>query len=103
MSKNSRLTGLSAFGVVWLGQLISVLATQMTQFALTIWVYQKTGSATALGLMIAFYYTPFVLAALFAGPLVDRHDREVMMMGSDLGAGLATVVRFGLQTTRVLQ
>jgi MFS transporter, DHA3 family, macrolide efflux protein len=94
---------LGAFGVVWLGQMVSVLATQMTQFALTIWVYQKTGSATALGLMLAFYYTPFVVAALFAGPLVDRYDRKVMMMVSDLGAGVATVILFSLQATGALQ
>ncbi len=44
-----RLGGLPGFTLVWLGQIVSVLATNMTSFALTIWVYEKTHSATALG------------------------------------------------------
>ena len=36
------------FTVVWFGQLISFLGTSMTQFALTIWAWEKTGEATAL-------------------------------------------------------
>jgi MFS family permease len=96
-------TGLRAFVIVWIGQLVSVLATQMTQFSLTIWAYEKTGSATALGLVSAFYITPFLIAAPVAGALVDRYDRKKMMMVSDLGAGLATVIVFCLQATGSLQ
>lgn len=94
---------MAAFTVVWLGQIVSVLATHMTQFALTIWVYEKTGSATALGLMQVFYITPFLLISPFAGVMVDRYDRKLMMMLSDLGAGLATVTILVLQATGLLE
>jgi len=33
---------------VWFGQIISLIGTNMSTFALTIWVYERTGSATAL-------------------------------------------------------
>ena len=33
-----------AFLIVWAGQLVSLLGTAMTQFALTIWAYQLTKS-----------------------------------------------------------
>ncbi|MEK7311183.1 MAG: hypothetical protein AAB382_04365, partial [Chloroflexota bacterium] len=56
-----RPTGMTAFTTVWLGQIVSVLATNMTQFALTIWVFEKTGSATALGLMNVFFIALLVV------------------------------------------
>jgi MFS family permease len=80
-----------AFIVIWLGQIVSVLASGMSQFALTIFMYEKTNSATALGLMQVFYITPFLLISPFAGVMVDRYNRKLMMMVSDLGAGLATL------------
>jgi MFS transporter, DHA3 family, macrolide efflux protein len=80
-----------AFTVIWLGQIVSVLASGMSQFALTIFMYEKTESATALGLMQVFYITPFLLISPFAGVMVDRYNRKLMMMISDLGAGLATI------------
>ena len=49
------------FTIVWSGQLISVLASSMTQFALTIWAYQETQSATALGIISTAFIVPFLL------------------------------------------
>src|SRR5689334_5226557 len=92
MQQKNRPTGMFGFTIVWLGQIISVLATQMTLFALTIWVFEETGSATALGLMQVFFITPFLLISPLAGVMVDRHNRKLMMMVSDLGAGIATVI-----------
>ena len=46
-----RPSGMLGFTVVWAGQIVSVLATNMTAFVLTIWVFEKTQSATALALM----------------------------------------------------
>lgn len=91
-----RPAGMRAFIVVWLGQIISVLASSMTQFALTIWVYQETGSATALGLMQVFFITPFLILSPIAGVMVDRYNRKLMMMVSDLAAILATTGIFVL-------
>ena len=80
-----------AFSLVWAGQIVSVLATNMTGFAITIWVYEKTRSATALGLAQVFFITPYLLVTPLVGIMVDRYNRKMMMMLSDLGAGLATV------------
>ena len=85
------------FAIVWLGQIVSVLATNMSAFALTIWVFEMTGSATALGLMQAFFISPLLVITTFAGVMVDRHNRKLMM--SDLMAGLADTlfIRFSMQ------
>ncbi|MFZ5889357.1 MAG: MFS transporter [Chloroflexota bacterium] len=90
-TSSKRPAGMFAFIVIWLGQIVSVLASGMSQFALTIFMYEKTESATALGLMQVFYITPFLLISPFAGVMVDRYNRKLMMMVSDLGAGLATL------------
>ena len=103
MQNTNRPTGMFGFTLVWLGQIVSVLATNMTLFALTIWVFQQTGSATALGLMQVFFITPLLIMTPFAGVMVDRHNRKLMMMVSDLAAGLATVSILVLQAFGVLQ
>ncbi len=85
-----RPTGMSAFIVVWLGQIVSVLASSMSHFGLTIWMYQRTESAMAMGLMQVFFITPFLLLSPIAGVMVDRYNRKLMMMVSDLVAIVAT-------------
>lgn len=95
-------TGFVAFTIVWAGQIVSVLATFMTNFAITLWVYEKTEKATALALAQVFFITPFLLISPVAGVMVDRHNRKLMMMLSDLGAGLATVGLLVLQALGLL-
>lgn len=85
-----RPTGMFAFTIVWLGQIVSVLASAMSQFGLTIWMYDQTKSALAMGMMQVFFITPFLLISPFAGVMVDRHNRKLMMMVSDIAAGIAT-------------
>ena len=102
-SPTGRPSGMFGFSIVWLGQIISVLASSMSQFALTIYMFQETGSATALGLMQVFFITPFLLISPVAGVLVDRYDRKMMMMVSDLAAGVATVGILILQALGILE
>jgi hypothetical protein len=63
------MSGMKGFTVLWLGQIVSVLASFMTQFALTIWAFEKTGQATALALVHVFFITPFLLMAPVAASL----------------------------------
>ena len=98
-----RPTGMFGFTIVWLGQIISVLASSMSQFGLTIWMYDQTKSATAMGLMQVFFITPFLLISPIAGVMVDRHNRKMMMMVSDLAAGVATTLILILQWLGMLE
>lgn len=103
MQNTNRPTGMFGFTIVWLGQIVSVLATNMSAFALTIWVFERTGSATALGLVQVFFITPLLIITPFAGVMVDRHNRKIMMMVSDLVAGMATIAILLLQAFGVLE
>jgi MFS family permease len=100
---SKRPTGMTAFTIVWAGQLVSVLASSMTQFALTIWAYQETGSALALGAVNTFFLIPFLLLSPIAGAMVDRYDRKLMMMVSDLTAVLATAALLIIHASGQLQ
>ena len=90
--QKTRPTGMTAFAVVWIGQVVSLLGTAMTGFALTIWAWQITGEATALALVGFFAFAPIVLMSPVAGALVDRWNRKLAMMISDLAAVLSTIV-----------
>ena len=48
MSDTKLLSGMKGFSIVWLGQIISVLASSMTGFGMTLWMYKQTESATAM-------------------------------------------------------
>jgi MFS family permease len=98
-----KTTGMKAFIVIWLGQLISVLASSMTGFALSIWMYQQTESATAMGLVQVCFITPFLIMSPFAGVMVDRYNRKLMMMVSDFTAVLATALILILHLSGNLQ
>ncbi len=100
---SQRLSGMVGFSVVWFGQVVSVLGTGMTQFALTIWAWQVTGQATALALVGFCGFFPLVVMTPLAGALVDRWNRKLVMILSDLAAGLATVCIFALLKTGHLE
>ena len=91
------------FTIVWIGQIFSLLGTSMTGFAMTIWAYEKTQQATALALVGFFFVAPMLIAAPFAGALVDRSNRKLMMMLSDIASGIATLVILVLYSTGKLE
>lgn len=92
MLKTLKNTGMSVFIVVWLGQLVSVLGSNLTNFALDVWVYQHSGSVTQLSFLFLFTTLPDVLISPFVGVLVDKWNRRLVMIFSDLGAALSTLV-----------
>jgi DHA3 family macrolide efflux protein-like MFS transporter len=98
-----RLGGMLGFTIVWIGQIVSVLASGMTTFALTIYMYQQTHSATAMAFVQVAYITPFLLMSPIAGVMVDRYNRKLMMMVSDIASGLATLSVFILFTSGHLE
>lgn len=91
------------FLVIWIGQLASLLGSEMTNFAITIWAWQVTGRATPLSLIMFFVHTPRVIASLFAGVLVDRFNRKLLMILGDLVAGISTIALLLLFLSNNLQ
>jgi DHA3 family macrolide efflux protein-like MFS transporter len=79
------------FLTIWVGQAISLLGSQLVQFALIWWLTQETGSGTALALATIAGLVPAILLGPFAGVLVDRWNRRLTMILADATVALATV------------
>ncbi len=82
---------LKAFLLIWAGQVISLLGSTLSGFALGIWLYQTTGSASNFALTALCSVLPRMLVSPLAGGLVDRYSRKWMMVLGDSGAALCTL------------
>lgn len=91
------------FGVLALGQVISLFGSRLTSFVIGVWVYQQTGSATAFALIAFCAVVPEILLAPMAGSLVDRWDRRKALLLGDAGAGVASAVLVALAWTGTLE
>lgn len=89
---------LRAFFVTWLGQLLSLLGSRLSSFALGLAVYQESGSITQFALYSSLVLLPNLLLSPFAGALADRWDRRRVMLLSDVGAGVSSLIVFLLVT-----
>lgn len=80
-----------AFLLVWAGQLVSLVGSGMTTFALGMWVYLRTGSATQFALIAFFATLPGIVALPLAGALVDQWGGRRAMIVADVGEALCTL------------
>jgi len=91
LNKRSPLSGMRGFTIIWFGQLVSMLGTGMTNFALSFFLFQKTGQATALTISIFCFVAPSIILSPLAGALVDRNNRKLVIILTDLAAGIVTI------------
>ncbi|MCG6496852.1 MFS transporter [Kitasatospora sp. A2-31] len=74
---------------VWFGQAVSSIGQQMTAVAVSVQVYDLTGSSFATGLVGLFSLFPLIAFGLYGGAIADTADRRRLgLIGS---AGLAAV------------
>jgi MFS transporter, DHA3 family, macrolide efflux protein len=78
------------FLFIWSGQVVSMLGSAFTSFALGVWVYQRSGSATRFTLLVFVSALATVLALPVAGALVDRWDRRRVLLLSNAVTAAAT-------------
>lgn len=71
--------GMKTFLIIWIGQLISILGSGLTGFALGVWIFQQTGKATPFALTVLFGNLPRILLLPIAGSLADRWNRRLVM------------------------
>ena len=79
------------FLTIWTGQLISMLGSGLTSFALGVWIFQQTGRVTPFALTVLFGSLPRILLLPLAGSLADRWNRRWMMFLADTGSALTTL------------
>ena len=98
-----RPNGMKGLFVIWLGQIVSGIASSITAVALPIWIFSMTGSGTAVGLLEFFFFGSYLLFALFAGVLIDRYNRKMMMLVYDFMSLSALAVLLVIQTAGRLE
>lgn len=93
---------LKDFYVLWSTQSLSQLGSAMTGFALTLWLYEKTGSALSTAALTICTYAPYVVMSIFAGAISDKFEKKKTMLVCDAFAALCTVLVFVLYRTDLL-
>ncbi len=94
--KDHNVCALRDFYILWSTQSVSQLGSSITAFALTLWLYERTGSSLSTAALTICFYGPYVLASIFAGALADRLDKKRVMLACDLAAALCTVLVYVL-------
>ncbi len=100
--KKNELFELRDFLILWSTQSISQLGSSITAFALTLWLYEKTGSSLSTAALTICSYLPYVLMSIFAGALTDRFNKKMAMLGCDVFAVFCTILTFVLFRTNHL-
>jgi MFS family permease len=86
--QSSRRLGLlrrsPSFGLLFLATAGSSFGTYLAAIALTVDVYDRTGSGEWVAALLIADFLPIVLVGLLLGPLLDRFSRKRLMIASDL-------------------
>jgi DHA3 family macrolide efflux protein-like MFS transporter len=91
------------FFAIWTGQAFSLLGSMLVQFALVWWLTQTTGSATVLAMATLVAVLPGIVIGPFAGALVDRWNRRLIMIVADSLIALVTLWLIYLYATGRMQ
>ncbi|MDF7666084.1 MFS transporter [Bifidobacterium sp. ESL0745] len=87
------------------GQGLSLFGNTMLRFAMSMWVLDKTGSATIFATLLSISIIPTILLMPFGGVIADRVNRRTMMVALDAISGcvvLAATLAFGFMETHTI-
>ncbi|MGN0655303.1 MAG: MFS transporter [Ruminiclostridium sp.] len=102
MKTKNKKSKLRDFYILWSTQSISQLGSSITAFALTLWLYEQTGSSLGTAALTICSYAPYVIMSIFAGALTDRFDKKKTMLVCDVLAVMCTVAIFILYKANAL-
>src|SRR5690606_8701792 len=80
------------FYTLWMGQALSLLGSQLVQFAIIWYLTQETNSATTLAIASMMGLLPTVLLSPFIGTWVDRGNRRLLLIAADATVAIATFI-----------
>jgi putative nucleotidyltransferase with HDIG domain len=85
------LFAVRAFRLLWFGQAVSYFGDMMNTTALAIMLYLITKSPSVVAMGLIAKAVPTVLFGLIAGSLIDRFDRQRIMIVADIIRAVLTV------------
>ena len=95
--------GVRNFRLLWIGEGISLLGDQFYLIALPWLVLQLTGSALALGTILALASIPRAVFMLVGGAFVDRYSPRSVMMASNIARLVLVALMSALVLTNHIQ
>lgn len=101
--KPSITPNIRMFMIVVLGQLLSVFGSGLTGIAVGVWIFSQTGAVSDFAAISAASLIPGILALPFAGAIVDRYDRRLVMLYSDILMALPLIALAILMATHSLE
>jgi MFS family permease len=84
------------FVLLWLGQAVSQLGSQIYVVALVLWIKRTTGSASLIALILMISSIPSVVLSGIGGTFADRHSRRKIIVYSDVLRGILVLSLAGL-------
>ncbi len=87
----SAVLRIRSFRLLWVGQAVSYFGDMMNTTGLVIMLLLLTGSASLVALGLIARAAPTILFGLVAGPIVDRFNRQRLMIGADLVRAVLTI------------
>lgn len=80
------------FLALWLAQVVSQIADNLLYFTLLVEVYRRTGANTAVSALVLAFTIPALTFGLVAGVLVDRTDKRTILLATNIGRALISVL-----------
>lgn len=102
MKKTNPFTALRSFLLLWFSQSVSAMGTAMTDYALVIWAYEKTGTASSVTLLTLCSFLPTILLRFMAGAAADRWNKKHIMLAADGLAACGTLSIWALYAAQGL-
>lgn len=91
------------FRLYWSGVIVSVIGWQVQVIGIGWLVYRLTGSPFYLGLVGLFTALPTISLSLVGGVMADRFDRQRLVLITQAGAGLSSLILATLTVTGIVQ
>ena len=82
----------ATFSVYWTGGFLSNIGTWLQTVAASVFVYQLTGSALAVGILNFASFLPIFLFSILGGVISDRFDRRVVVIVTHVASGILSTI-----------
>jgi MFS family permease len=86
------------YRLIWTSQLISGLGDRIQWVAVVLWVWELTGSALSVSFALISSIVAPAIVGFYAGAVVDRFNRRLIMIAADLVRGLLVLILPSLVT-----
>ncbi|MDO5424881.1 MAG: MFS transporter [Eubacteriales bacterium] len=98
-----KISGRKAFTILFAGQTVSQLGTNMTSFALVIWVYTQKNQVMASSFLTVCSMIPYLLVSLVGGAVVDHTNKKKVILICDSVAALCSFALLSCYQSGILE